>query len=188
MVVGYYDERLVALSVLRFCLPCWALTARSKVAGRVTAARGRARVYWLLGGATAMGIGTWSMHYTGMLASRLPISVAYDWPTALLSVVASFLASAVGLLVVSPWEMRFMRTLATSILMGGGISALHYTAMASMRLEAVCRYSSLLVTLSVVLAIMISLASLRTKNKFLRQQPAIQQSINKNKFTHNQQQ
>ncbi len=73
------------------------------------------------------------MHYTGMLAFRLPIPVAYDWPIALLSVVPSFLAFAVGLLVVSRWETRFMRTLAASIFMGGGISALHYTAMASAR-------------------------------------------------------
>ena len=39
---------------------------------RLTAARGRARAAWLVGGAMAQGVGIWSMHYTGMLAFRVP--------------------------------------------------------------------------------------------------------------------
>src|SRR5256885_3789832 len=54
---------------------------RSDLAGRTTAARGRIRLTWLAGGATAMGIGIWSMHYIGMLAFSLPVPVLYDWPT-----------------------------------------------------------------------------------------------------------
>lgn len=44
--------------------------------------------------------------------------------------------------------------------MGGGIATMHYTGMAAMRLPAMCHYSSALVTLSVVLAIVISLVAL----------------------------
>jgi len=47
------------------------------LAGRVTAAMGRARLAWLGGGATAMGIGIWTMHMKGMLAFRLPVPVEY---------------------------------------------------------------------------------------------------------------
>src|SRR5260370_11831797 len=39
-----------------------------------------------------------------------------------------------------------------SFLMGGGIAALHYIDMSSMRLAAVCRFNLLIVGLSVVLA------------------------------------
>lgn len=44
--------------------------------------------------------------------------------------------------------------------MGGGITAMHYTARAAMRLPAMCRYSSVLVILSVLLAVVLSLVSL----------------------------
>jgi PAS domain S-box-containing protein len=107
-----------------------------------------------------MGISTWSMHYTGMLAFRLPIPMEYDWPTAFLSYLTSFCTSALGLFVVSRRKMGFVRAFTASIFMGGGVAAMHYTAMASMRLRAVCHYSPALVTISVVLAIVFSLMSL----------------------------
>jgi len=107
-----------------------------------------------------MGISTWSMHYTGMLAFRLPIPMEYYWPTAFLSYLASFCTSALGLFVVSRRKMGFVRAFTASIFMGGGVAAMHYTAMASMRLRAVCHYSPALVTISVVLAIVFSLMSL----------------------------
>ena len=107
-----------------------------------------------------MGVSTWSMHYTGMLAFRLPIPIEYDWPTAFLSYLASFCTSALGLFVVSRRKMGFVRAFTASIFMGGGVAAMHYTAMASMRLRAVCHYSPALVTISVVLAIVFSLMSL----------------------------
>jgi len=44
--------------------------------------------------------------------------------------------------------------------MGAGIASMHYIGMAAMRLSAVCRYKSSLVVLSVVFAILISLAAL----------------------------
>jgi PAS domain S-box-containing protein len=130
------------------------------VAGRVTAARGHARQCWLIGGAVALGIGSWSMHYVGMLAFRLPVRVWYDWPTALLSLLPGFFGAALALFIVSRHQMGARRAWAGSVFLGGGIAALHYTSMASMRLEAMCHYSPVLVTLSVLLAIAFSLLSL----------------------------
>src|ERR1700726_4572951 len=156
-MIGYYDYRLVALSVLIAILGS---SCTIELAGRVTAAQSWTRASWLIGGAVAMGISTWSMHYTGMLAFRLPIRIEYDWPTAFLSYLASFCTSALGLFVVSRRKMGFVRAFTASIFMGGGVAALHYTAMASMRLRAVCHYSPALVTISVVLAIVFSLMSL----------------------------
>src|ERR1700722_14542773 len=156
-MIGYYDYRLVILSVLIAILGSYCTI---ELAGRVTAAQGRTRASWLIGGAVAMGISTWSMHYTGMLAFHLPIPIEYDWPTAFLSYLPSFCTSALGLFVVSRRKMGFVRAFTASIFMGGGVAALHYTAMASMRLRAACHYSPALVTISVVLAIVFSLMSL----------------------------
>jgi PAS domain S-box-containing protein len=44
--------------------------------------------------------------------------------------------------------------------MGAGISSMHYIGMAAMRLPAVCRFNSFLLVLSVVFAVLISLAAL----------------------------
>jgi two-component system sensor histidine kinase/response regulator len=156
-ITGSYDYRLVALSVLIAMLASYAAL---DLASRVTAARGRIRFAWLSGGATAMGTGIWSMHYIGMLAFSLPIPVLYDWPTVLLSLLAAIFASAIALFVVSRQRMGLPAALVGSGVMGAGIATMHYTGMEAMRLPAMCHYSFPLVTLSVVLAIVISLVAL----------------------------
>jgi PAS domain S-box-containing protein len=156
-LIGSYDYRLVALSVV---IAIVASYAALDLAGRVTSAQTRVRFVWLIGGAFAMGIGIWSMHYIGMLAFRLPIAVLYDWPTVLLSLLAAVLASASALFVVSRKKMGLLRASIGSIFMGGGIAAMHYVGMAAMRLSAMCQWSPALVALSVVLAVGISFVAL----------------------------
>ncbi len=152
-----YDYQLVALSVLIAVLASYAAL---DLAGRVTSASGRARVLWLVGGANAMGLGIWSMHYIGMLAFQLPVSVRYDWPTVLVSLAAAVGASAIALYVTSRREMGLVQASVGSVFMGGGIAAMHYIGMAAMRLDATHHYSPAMVTLSVALAIVISLVAL----------------------------
>ena len=156
-LIGSYNYALVALSVL---IAMFASYAALDLAGRVTAAGGWTRAVWLLGGAGAMGTGIWSMHYIGMLAFVLPVPVAYHWPTVLLSLLAAILASVVALGVVSQKKMGAFRALAGSVLMGTGIASMHYIGMAAMRLPAISQFNSFLVVLSVVFAILISLAAL----------------------------
>jgi len=157
LMVGSYDFRLVALSVFIAILASYAAL---DLAGRVTSAHGGARLLWLSGGAVAMGIGIWSMHYIGMLSFHLAIPTEYDWPTVLISLVAAVFASGVALFVVSRSEMGMFRAFVGSVFMGGGIAAMHYVGMAAMRLSAMCHYSASLVTLSVILAIVISFVAL----------------------------
>jgi two-component system cell cycle sensor histidine kinase/response regulator CckA len=156
-LVGSYDHRLVALSVV---IAICASYAALDLAGRVTAARGRTRGVWLMGGATAMGLGIWSMHYIGMLAFSLPVPVLYDWPTVILSLLAAILASLVALYVVSREKMGGWQAAVGCIPMGVGIAAMHYSGMEAMRLTAMCHYNVRLVALSVVLAIVISFVAL----------------------------
>src|ERR1700733_1924779 len=156
-LAAIYDYRLVALSVLIATLASFAAL---DLGGRVTASRGPIRSIWLMGGAAAMGIGIWSMHYIGMLAYSLPVPVFYHWPTVLLSLLAATLASAVALFVVSRNEMGPLRIGVGGMLMGSGIAAMHYVGMDAMRLPATCQYSRGLVEWSVAVAIGISLIAL----------------------------
>src|SRR6202047_170811 len=109
-----YDYRLVVLSV---AIAVFSSYAALDLAGRVTAARGRICVAWLAAGATAMGLGIWSMHYIGMLAFRMPIPVEYDWPTVLLSLLAAIFASLVALFVVSREKMGTLQALVGCVVM-----------------------------------------------------------------------
>src|ERR1700690_242553 len=154
---GYYDYRLVVVSVL---LAVMASYAAMDLAGRVTSTRGVARRLWLSGGAVAMGTGIWAMHYVGMLAFRFPAPVEYDWPAVMLSWVAAVFGSAIALFVVSREEMGLFRAIIGSIFMGTGIAGMHYIGMAAMRLPANCQYSRVTVAISVALAMVISLVAL----------------------------
>jgi diguanylate cyclase (GGDEF)-like protein/PAS domain S-box-containing protein len=152
-----YDYRLVALSI---GLAMFSAYAALDLAGRVTAAGGWVRAIWLASGAIAMGLGIWAMHYIGMLALNLPVPVLYDYPTVVLSLLAAIGSSAVALFTVSRERMGAAYLIAGSLVMGGGIAAMHYIGMASMRLPATmsCRWDR--VALSVALAIGISFVAL----------------------------
>ena len=156
-MTGVYDYRLVAVSIL---LAIAASYAALDLAGRITAATRKARFLWLVGGAVAMGLGVWAMHYIGMLAFSLPMPVLYDFPTVLLSLLAAILASAVALFVVSRPTMGVWQEVTGSVFMGAGISAMHYTGMAAMRVPAMMSYKWGLVAASIVFAILISLVAL----------------------------
>src|SRR5579864_3296492 len=148
-----YDYGEVARSIL---IAIAASYVALDLGGRITAARGRVRDAWLAGGAIAMGVGIWAMHFKGMLALRLPVIVEYYWPAILVSLVIAVLASAIALYIATRQKMGPVEAWTGSLIMGGGIAAMHYIGMAAMRLPAVMRFSPLLVTLSVVLAILFS--------------------------------
>src|SRR5881396_1285258 len=59
-MTGSYDYLQVVLSV---AIAISASYAALDLGGRVTAASGWVRRAWLIGGATAMGFGIWSMHF-----------------------------------------------------------------------------------------------------------------------------
>jgi diguanylate cyclase (GGDEF)-like protein/PAS domain S-box-containing protein len=153
-----YDYRLVALSVL---LATVAAYAALELTGRLTAARGWPRVFWLIGGSTAMGMGIWAMHYVDMFALSPPMPVFYHLPTVALSLLAAIAASATALFVVSRPEMGVWEEIAGGVVMGSGIAATHYIGMAAMRGPAVIAYDRRIVALSIGLGITISLVAVR---------------------------
>jgi PAS domain S-box-containing protein len=157
-LAGSYNYAIVILSAGIAVLAAW---TSLDLAERVTAARGAIRLAWLIGGAIAMGIGIWSMHYTAMLAFRLPVPVLYHWPTVLLSLLLGIVASAVALFVVSRARLGWPEAVAGSVCQGSGIAALHYISMDSMRFAGMHNYSPAVVALSILFAIAGSLLSLR---------------------------
>jgi len=78
------------------------------MAGRIATAQGKSARLWLAGGATAMGIGIWSMHFIGMLAFSLPIPLGYDPFITFLSLLIAIASSVFALWLVCqenlPWS------------------------------------------------------------------------------------
>jgi PAS domain S-box-containing protein len=151
------DYWMVALSVL---IAIAASYAALDIAGRATAALGRMRTTWLVGGAASMGLGIWSMHYIGIVAFGLPVAVFHHLPTVFLSLLAAILASGVALVVASRAQWSWPRSIFASVVMGGGIASMHYIGMAAMRLPATILWNNTIVALSVLIAVIVSLAAM----------------------------
>lgn len=164
-LAGTYNVPLVVVSIV---IAIIASFAALDLAGRISGASGRIRVAWLSGGALAMGIGIWSMHYVGMEAFHLPVPVEYDWPTVLVSLLAAVLASGLALLIISRPKMTAMHLVFGSFFMGAGIAGMHYIGMDAMRLSARMVYVPSLVVLSVVIAVGDSYVALKLGAAFRR--------------------
>jgi NO-binding membrane sensor protein with MHYT domain/nitrogen-specific signal transduction histidine kinase len=157
MLHGIYDIRLVLFSIAIAMLTAYTTL---DLAIRVTDAKSQEKWWWLLGGAIAMGIGIWAMHFIAMLAFSLPIPINYDWLTVLISVLPAIFASRLALYLVSQPKLSILRLLSGSLVMGTGISAMHYIGMAAIRLPAEMSYDLSIVAISIAIAILISLVAL----------------------------
>ncbi|MCW1937017.1 EAL domain-containing protein [Pseudomonas sp. MDMC_285] len=157
MLIGSYDFALVFLSL---CVAILASYTALDLAGRITGAQGAARVLWIGGGAVAMGLGIWSMHFVGMLAFRLPIDLGYDLAITLLSLAIAMLASGFALWLVSQPELPAWHLCLGAVAMGAGIGAMHYIGMAAMRMQPGIVYDPMLFALSLLIAVAASGAAL----------------------------
>jgi diguanylate cyclase (GGDEF)-like protein/PAS domain S-box-containing protein len=150
LYASFYDARLVTASVL---IAIFAAYVALDVAGRIGAARNpRDRLVWLGIGALAMGGGTWAMHFIGMLALTLACGISYDPAITLWSMLPGMLASAVALEVIRRRRISMRRLAASSVLLGGGIGAMHYSGMAAMRLDGFVAYDPKLFVVSIAVA------------------------------------
>ena len=152
-----YNHWLVFLSIaVAIVVSYTALT----LAGRVAETERSGGWAWLLGGAAAMGIGIWSMHFIGMLAFSVPIPLRYNILTTLASLIIAMLTSALALAIAGRRNLGLGRLTAGSLAMGAGICAMHYTGMAAIQVMPTIRYDTRLVGASIAIAITASFAAL----------------------------
>lgn len=150
-----YDPLQVGLSVLIAIATSYAAL---DLAGRVTAASRGRREAWMAGGAISMGSGIWAMHFVGMLAFHLPVTVCYYWPTVLAALMIAIIASAAALHFVSRYRIGLRNVLISGSILGSGVAALHFMAMGAMRMAASCMYNPGIVAASIALAILFAVS------------------------------
>lgn len=68
-----------------------------------------------------MGSGVWSMHFIGMLAFHLHVSMKYDIGLTFLSMLASVLSSFIAFYITMPKEMNRYKLLLGGFIMSSGI-------------------------------------------------------------------
>ncbi|UAX00014.1 EAL domain-containing protein [Halopseudomonas nanhaiensis] len=158
MLAGRYDLFLVLIS---FAVAMLSSYTALDLAGRIASARGAAVRYWISGGALAMGFGIWSMHFIGMLAFKLPIPLGYDLTFTMGSLVLAILSSGLALWLVSQPDMSWGDTLLGALVMGAGISSMHYLGMAALRMQPGIIYDPWLVGVSLGVATVASGSALR---------------------------
>lgn len=115
---------------------------------------------WRLGGAAALGVGIWSMHFIAMLAFSLPIPLGYDFATTAYSLGLAIGVSYLALFVTTHARLTPLRLVAGGVLMGIGIAGMHYTGMAAMQMEPGIHYQPAWFVGSLAIAIGASTAAL----------------------------
>lgn len=144
-----WDFHLVLLSVLVAVVGSFAALTHAQ---RMRLSAGRVAALWMLVGGFTLGVAVWAMHFIGMLAMRLPIPVGYDLTLTLLSLIAAIAAALLCFQVLRAPVVSIRRIVVSGVLMGAGVSAMHYTGMAALSMNPAIGYDPPIVALSVAVA------------------------------------
>lgn len=171
-MAGTYDYGLVFLS---YVIAVMASYVALDLTGRLQAEQNTTvKLYWLLGGAFAMGAGIWSMHFIGMLAFSMTMPMSYDLFWTGISMMAAVLVSGFAFYLLRNREQSLFNLMMGGIILGLGIATMHYLGMTGMTSHMVIHYLPGLFILSIVIAIVASevalwLISESTQGAFYRQ-------------------
>jgi len=152
-----YDLRVVVASIL---IASFASYVALDLAKRVRINERRVARSWWIGGSVAMGTGIWAMHFLGMLAFSLPITLGYTYAWTVASWVAAVAVSGVALSVASQRPLTLRCFAFGALAMGVGICAMHYIGMAAMDMAPGIVWRWDLVAASAAIAVIASAAAL----------------------------
>ncbi|GAB7533199.1 EAL domain-containing protein [Pseudomonas sp. 3A(2025)] len=149
---------LVALAYGVICAACFASMDIADRAIHVEPSRNRR--LWKCLGALCLAGGVWAMHFISMLAFQAPLNITFDLSITLISLLIVVFAGALAIRSLCLETLTIASTLFNAVLIGLGISAMHYVGMAAMRSNASQYYDPSLFGLSIALAILASAALL----------------------------
>ncbi|MDP4549402.1 EAL domain-containing protein [Alkalihalobacillus macyae] len=164
---GQYNLWIIILSIFIAIIASYSAL---DLAGRVSHARGLRRWVWIVGGAGAMGIGIWSMHFIGMLAFSMSIPMTYDLSLVFLSIGASFIGALIALIAVGSQNQTNSRLIIGTVFMACAIVAMHYIGMEAME-KVIITYNRLLLGLSILIAVVASFIALKLSFAFSTNKP-----------------
>ena len=110
--------------------------------------------------AFALGSGIWSMHFVGMLAVELPITIAYHPLPTLASALIAVLVTGAALLSLHFGVRSRHRITAAGVVTGLGIVSMHYAGMSAISANCIVTYSPMGVAIAVGLGVAASIAAM----------------------------
>jgi NO-binding membrane sensor protein with MHYT domain len=109
--------------------------------------------------AIALGGGIWSMHFVGMLAVQLPVSINYDALYTLGSVLIAILFTGLSFYLIHFGVRNYLRIIGAGVLTGLGIVAMHYVGMAAIKGNCIVTYSPTGIALSTTISVLSSIGA-----------------------------
>jgi PAS domain S-box-containing protein len=137
-----------------------AFTALAVVDRIVAIERPSTRRFWRGLGAVTMGLGIWAMHFTAMLAFRLPVPVSYDPGITFVSLIPAVLGSLVAIHVLSRPASSVFRAPLGGVPMVLGIGLMHFTGMEAMQMPARLAYRPWVFLASLVVCYVLAVLAL----------------------------
>lgn len=110
--------------------------------------------------ALALGGGIWSMHFVGMLAVSVPVTIAYDPLPTLGSALIAVLVTGSALLSLHFGVRNKVRIAIAGTITGLGIVAMHYLGMSAISSNCLIAYSPIGVLLAIAISIAASIAAM----------------------------
>ncbi|PMC40741.1 phosphodiesterase [Bacillus sp. UMB0899] len=165
---GEYTTWIVLLSVVIACLASYTALSMNE---RIQQNSFFSRNFWLALASIAMGMGIWSMHFIGMSAFMLPVSMDYDIIQTIISIFPAVFASYLAFYISNKKNKNQSSYIIAGITMGLGIASMHYIGMSAMKMEAKFVYKPLVFIASVLIAIIVSYVALyifSTMRRFTR--------------------
>ncbi|XQY92258.1 bifunctional diguanylate cyclase/phosphodiesterase [Metabacillus sp. HB246100] len=154
---GEYASSIVLMSVVIACCASYVALSLNQ---RIQQNSFFHRYFWLSLASIAMGLGIWSMHFVGMSAFMLPLSMEYDFFLTGISILPAIFASFLAFYIANRTNTSHWPYLVSGISMGLGISSMHYVGMAAMKMDASYVYKPVIFTISVLIAITVSYVAL----------------------------
>ena len=153
-----HDPYLVALSVAIAILGGY---TGFGLAARIRGTPDASHRLLLAGAAFFLAIGIWTMHFVGMLAAPLPAGAVYLVLPTIVSFLICALVVGVSLFFVSVGEPSMLRVVSSAVLLGVGITSMHYVGMHGLSGNFAMTHDPAMVLLSVLIAIAAAYGGLR---------------------------
>lgn len=127
MIHIHYDFSLVIGSIVVALVACFFAVSIEQMLFR--GARPKHEKFILLASGAILGLAIWCMHFVGMTASHIPTEYHFDLGLTFTSYIIAFIASTFAIWLTTRKTLPFARLVLGAVLMGLGISGMHYTGM-----------------------------------------------------------
>lgn len=140
-----HDLRLVLLAALICFLACFVAISLIQ---RAKAASGRARMLWLGAAGASSGFGIWATHFIAMLAYDPGVVMGFGTHLTLLSLAVAIVVTTIGASVATYFS-NVTASVAGGLIVGAGVSTMHYLGMAALELPGDIAWDGALVAFAI---------------------------------------